>query len=389
MRCLITLLLLLALSLPARALELSAKAQISLITGSAGAELYAIFGHSGIRVYDPFYGLDVMYNYGTFNFNTPNFVLKFAQGRLLYSLSTDDYPRFLYHYQVEGRTVEEQVLDLSKEDKQKLFDFLVNNAKPENRDYRYDFFYDNCATRVRDVFEKVLGKRLIWKKEASENKKTFKNLLEPYMKDVWVNYGIYLILGMRADYYASPAQKMFLPDHLATAVGEASLEENGKTRLLAKPKILPLTMMTSQQGNGFFSPILVMSLLALALGGLTYWEHTRKIRLRGVDFTLFFLTGLAGCIFLTMWVATDHKATHMNLNMLWAVPFHVVLAFWLLKREVGKRLRWYLQAYAIFQVLILIDWFGLPQRLHFAVLPLMLVLMLRAFRMAQFKTNVS
>lgn len=381
MRCIYCFLLIFFSCLPHTlpAFELSAKAQISLITGSAGTELYAIFGHSAIRVYDPFYGLDVMYNYGTFDFNTPNFLLKFGQGRLLYSLSKENYPRFLYYYQAEGRSVEEQILDLAKEDKQKIFAFLENNAKPQNRDYKYDFFYDNCATRIRDVLSKVLGNRLSWKIDKEAKQKTFKQLVTPYLKDAWVHYGIYLILGLRSDYYATPAQTMFLPDYLSEAVGKATLETSGKASLLAKPKTQALQIMVNKPQQSFFTPLLVMSLIGLGLGGLTFWEMKRGIRLRGVDFGLFFITGLAGCLFLIMWVATDHLATHINLNMLWAFPPHVVISFWLLRRRVGKLLKWYFSGFAIFQLLLVIDWFVLPQEMHIAMLPIILALIVRAF----------
>ncbi len=359
------------------AFELSAKAQISLITGSAGQELYAIFGHSAIRVYDPLFQIDV-----TFDFNTPNFLLKFAQGRLLYSLSRDNYTLFLEYYQAEGRSVQEQILDLALEDKQKLFKFLENNAKPANRDYKYDFFYDNCATRIRDVLQKVLGNRLTWRAETDTKRKTFKQLLEPYLKDAWVNYGIYLILGLRADNQATIQQEMFLPNFLSEAVSEAILTTDGKKAPLAKPKKQALQVMASQPAHGIFTPIVLMTLLGLGLGGLTFWEMKKGIRLRGVDFGLFFITGLAGCLFLTMWIATDHLATHMNLNMLWAFPPHAVLAFWLLRVQVGKVLGWYFSGFAIFQVLLVLDWFILPQVYHIAVLPLILVLAWRSYRIS-------
>jgi len=367
------------------AVELSAKAQISLITGAAGKDAYAIFGHSAVRVYDAFSGIDIQYNYGTFDFDTPNFYMKFARGRLLYCLSVEDYPSFLRYYQREGRSVQEQVLDLSKADKQKLFDFLQNNARPQNRDYKYEFFYENCATRVRDVLNKVLGNKLVWKKDTDFKQQTFKQLLTPYLKEAWLNLGVYLILGLRADNNANQTQQMFLPDYLLKEVGKATIIENGASRPLAKPAQMALNMMVSTPPQSIFTPFLLTTLVATALAGLTFWEYKRGIRLRGIDFSLYLLTGLAGCFFVLMWTATDHLATHMNLNMLWAFPLHAVFAFWLLKREVGKHWRWYFQAFSIFQLLVLADWFGLPQQLHVAVIPLMLLLALRGFYLYQFQ----
>jgi GR25 family glycosyltransferase involved in LPS biosynthesis len=143
--------------------------------------------------------------------------------------------------------------------------------------------------------------------------------------------------------------------------------------------------MVSQPQNSFLTPLVLMSLIALGLGGLTYWEQKKGTRLRGIDFTLFLLTGLSGCLFLTMWIATDHLATHINLNMLWAFPPHAVLAFWLLKRKVGKFLCTYLQVFAIFQLLLVVDWFVLPQQYHIASLPIILLLAVRAWIIARQK----
>ncbi len=386
MRKILPLLVLLAtLPLKNYAFELSPKAQISVITGAAGQDLYALFGHSAIRVSDPFYGLDTQYNYGTFDFNTPDFYMKFTRGRLPYFLSRENYQQFLQYYQAEGRSVEEQVLDLSQADKQKLFDFLEKNALTKNKYYKYDVFFDNCATKIRDVLHQTLGEKLQWKIDKNFKKQTFKQILTPYLKEAWVNYGVFLILGLQSERRATQAQNMFLPDYLSEAVGEATIVENGKARPLAKPKIQAMQMLTSLPTQSFFTPFLLLTLLAVAVTGLTFWEYKQGKRWRGIDFALFFITGAMGCFFMLMWFATDHLALHMNLNMLWAFPPHIILSFWLLKRKLSKYWRWYFEAFGIFQLFVLLDWYILPQQLHIAVIPIMLLLAVRAFRVYQAK----
>src|SRR5690606_5550069 len=122
-----------------------------------GDDLYATFGHSAVRVTDSSAGIDYVFNYGTFDFDTPHFYWKFVRGKLMYSLSAMDFPTFMQAYREEGRSVTEQVLNLSCPEKEMIWQFLQQNYLPENRDYKYDFLYDNCSTRIRDIFDKIFG----------------------------------------------------------------------------------------------------------------------------------------------------------------------------------------------------------------------------------------
>ena len=147
----------------AQVTTLSEAAEISIITIGPGKNLYDKFGHSAFRVKDEANGIDWAYNYGTYDFNTPNFYTKFAQGKLNYNLSVAYFEAFYQNYVQENRWVKEQVLNLSSTEKNELFQYLQNNATPENRGYLYDFFFDNCATRIRDVLKAVLGEELQYK----------------------------------------------------------------------------------------------------------------------------------------------------------------------------------------------------------------------------------
>ena len=139
---------------------LSENAQISLITGSPGNQLYANFGHSAVRVYDPQANIDWVYNYGTFDFNAPGFYTNFLKGKLNYYLSVYDFQHMIKTYQYYNQSLYEQVLNLNQEEKIKIFQFLNNNYLPENRYYLYDFFFDNCSSRIRDIFETELNNKL-------------------------------------------------------------------------------------------------------------------------------------------------------------------------------------------------------------------------------------
>ena len=168
-------------SLIAQEVQLSPKAELSVITCGPGTEeLYASFGHSAFRVQDIPNKIDRIYNYGTFNFNTPNFYTKFVQGKLLYQLSAYDFGRFLQGYHLENRWVKGQVLDLTPNEVQQVYDYLENNALPQNRDYKYDFFYDNCSTKLYEVLETVLGDRLIFDNNFASNGYTQRELISQY-----------------------------------------------------------------------------------------------------------------------------------------------------------------------------------------------------------------
>ena len=176
-------LLVLSGSLLSAQIQLSNKAEISIITcGPTQAELYSAFGHSAIRVHDSLNQIDAAYNYGLFSFDQPNFYLNFARGSSFYILGVQSYPDFRYTYIYYNRSLHEQKLNLTPEQKQKVFDFLQWNALPENKSYRYDYFYDNCATRVRDVFNKTLKGEVRFDSTYIKTDYTIRNLTDLYLQ---------------------------------------------------------------------------------------------------------------------------------------------------------------------------------------------------------------
>jgi hypothetical protein len=158
-------------------------ADIYLLTCGPGTETYSIYGHSALRIVIPERNYDQVYNWGVFDFATPNFVWKFAKGRLQYMLGVYSYDSFLREYDSEKRWVISQKINLSVEEKQELFNLISVNLRPENIKYRYDFFYDNCSTRIRDLLEKASGGNLIYPDdESKKNLPTFRELISDYQK---------------------------------------------------------------------------------------------------------------------------------------------------------------------------------------------------------------
>jgi hypothetical protein len=355
--------ILFALSLkPLSGMGLSDSARISLLTCSRGDELYSCFGHSGIRVTDYRQGFDMVFNYGTFDFNQPNFYLNFCRGHMIYMLGVDRFDDFYNQYIYEQRDIYEQELNLSEEDRIAIFNFLVYNAQEQNRNYRYDFLFDNCATRIRDVFDKNLPGRIKFDYSTFTEKKSFRDLINDYSDDhPWEQFGMGILIGLPVDKQATPAQMCFLPDYLSRAFAHASID--GKNLCNPTRKILtaqvPKTEKTLDQ---IYNPTLIFGILLLLIAGITALEIKKNKHFYGIDFVLLFIGGLLGTLFFTLWFFTEHTTTAWNLNLIWAWPNHLVLAFVILFARKKNWVRTYFLASTILCLIMVISWKLLPQQ---------------------------
>jgi hypothetical protein len=354
----------------------SCSLRISLLTCAPGAELYSTFGHTAIRVKEEVSGTDLVFNYGTFEFG-PDFYSKFIRGKLLYFLSVENFPDFMSMYQEESRSVIEQDLALTCSEKQQLYLALQKNATPENRYYRYDFLYDNCTTRARDIIKTNTSQTVIFKKIFPGKTPTFRELIHGYLDaghQDWSKFGIDILLGAKLDKEPTNEQAMFLPDNLMKGI-DSSLK-NGRPLTASKQTILALPSPLSK--GPLITPMLLFTLLLAFLLVLSFSSNhlIRKILVL-FDFLFFFLLGLAGLLLLFMWFGTDHIVTRNNYNLLWALPTHIAGAFF-----TGNKKRWtnyYWLATIIFQAILLVSWVFLPQQLNLAVLPIVLIILLRAW----------
>lgn len=343
---------------------------ISLITGAPGNDVYAYFGHTGIRVRNDSTGQDVLYSYGTFDFDTPNFYGKFIRGKLLYMLDADPSDRFFRYYNYYQRRVTEQILNLTNAEKEKLLTYINWNYQPANRYYLYDFFYDNCATVIRDVFEKELK---IEYKIDSVRDVTFRQLLDEYVeKDVWTDFGIDLILGLPADKKADFRNQMFLPDYLSQNLAKATL--NGKPLMQSTQVLVNATPAPPKRTT--FTPMLVFIILALFSLIITFSKSQRVKNI--FDYIIFFILGLGGFFLLFMWFGTDHIATRDNWNVLWMNPLCLFLAIGILMKKPKKWLRIVFAIYATILWLLLLTWGWFPQTFNMAVIPIIITMIMRS-----------
>ena len=376
MKNILLLLLLFPFFINAQIIKLSPKAEITVITCGSGEELYSTFGHSAFRVHDIYNKLDRVYNYGTFNFDTPNFYLKFTRGKLLYELRAYNFGNFLQSYHYEKRWVKGQVLDLTEQEKQTVYEFLENNAKPENRAYKYDFFYDNCSTRIYDVLEKTLDDKIIFDNNFDNESLTHRDLIQQYLGNLpWSDFGIDLALGSVIDRKASAKDYMFLPDYVLKAIDKVKIKENGNEKLIVKKNEDILLDFNESTPTTLFSPLLVFSILALIVIWLTYRDLKNRSRNKILDSIIFIATGITGIIILLLWFATDHSATADNFNILWAFAPNLLFAFLITKNQK-------ITYYYVITLLVLLDvlvtlWIFKAQIFSIALIPILVILYIR------------
>ncbi len=338
---------------------LGPSAEISILTCSPGDELYSVFGHSAIRIYEPG-KIDYVYNYGTFEFSD-DFYLQFAQGKLNYRLSRSNFESFNYEYIMTGRGVLEQVLALDSATAQAVFDFLEVNYLPENRYYLYDFFYDNCATRIGDVLNNVAGDRLAYNSAFAPDSASFRNMIDLYLIGMpWADFGIDIALGAPCDKKMSAQQNMFLPDYVFYELQQATLD--GRPLVREVREVLPpqfsLTAATIDVpvvlAGGIALVFFILLMLQVIRGKAPAWPAR----------ILLVIMGLLGIAVFLLWFATDHVTTKYNYNLLWAFPLHLIVAFaWDSKAKWATLYR--RVGFVVYILIAALAWV-LPQDLHTA-----------------------
>lgn len=356
--------------------QLSNNAQISILTCGSGDQLYTAFGHTAFRVQDSVLGLDLVYNYGTFDFKKPNFYLNFAKGKLIYSLSRTSFERFLFEYEYEKRSVREQILDLSTKEVNDLFYFLEDNYRPENRDYLYDPLFNNCSNISGIILKEQLGNPIVFNDSHLEKSSTFRDLVREYISlNTWGSFGIELAFGGITDRSANVEDHLFLPYYAMwqfqnTTAGGKPLVKRERT-ILNYPDSEYRTIFT-------LSPLFWFLLLLVFVGVITYLDFKHGTRNRLLDFSLFFVSGLAGIGILLLWLATNHKVTQLNFNFLWLLPANIVVSFHLLKKQINTDwLKKYLWVALACVGLVLIIWIFGIQVLSPLNVPLILILVTR------------
>lgn len=366
--------------------QLSPVSKISLLTVGTGEDLAAKFGHSAIRLQDPSIGIDEVYGYGTYDFEDPNFYLNFTRGKLAYTISRIPYSYFERSYKQEKRWVKEQVLNLNLEQRNRVIGFLEHNLLPENKRYKYDFLFDNCATRIPMVFEKTLGNELNFDFKYLEEQLTFRELIRLKLNpNTWSNFGIDLALGSVIDRQATPYEHLFLPIYV--------YEQMKHTRLNGEPFVKKETVLLNipEQKDPsilLLSPAFWLGILLVVVTLITYKDYKRGTRTKWLDFFLFALTGLSGILITFLWFGTDHLATKMNFNALWAFAPNAIVAVYLLKNKIPKWIKTYLIIILILLLASVLIWIFKIQVFSILMILVLTTLFIRYFFLFAFFKSV-
>ncbi len=355
--------------------QISPLSKISLLTVGTGEDLAAKFGHSAIRFKDPTLGIDEVYGYGTYDFEDPNFYLNFTRGKLAYTISRMPFKNFERNYQIEQRWIREQELDLSLSQRKEIVAFLEHNLLPENRKYQYDFLFDNCATRIPQVFEKTLGQNIQFDLAHVKEKHTFRELIHQNLElNSWSNFGIDLALGSVIDRKATPYEYMFLPIYVYEQMQHTTL--NGKP-VVKKESVLLDIPPQSYPSVFLLSPLFWLSIYSLIVTYITYKDFKRKSRSVWLDISLFTLTGLAGVLIVFLWFFTDHDATKVNFNLFWAFAPNLFVAFILLKKKLPGWIKKYVILLLALIFLTLVLWLFKVQIFSVLIIFILLSLAIR------------
>jgi hypothetical protein len=360
----------------------SCNLRISLLTCSPGEELYSTFGHTALRVIDHSNGMDLVFNYGTFDDSDPEFYTKFTKGLMLYALSAYPYSDFVREYQAEQRSVEEQVLQLTCTQKQALFNALRENAQEQNRFYYYYFHTDNCTTRARDMVQKSTGNAVTFKSILPAKTPSFRNLIHDYLNaghQPWSKFGIDILLGANLDQPVTNETAMFLPDYLLKGFDSASIA--GIPLVSEKQIVVPAPAKSAATGS-WFTPFVLFTVLFILIALLSTlkprWSGTF---LRVFDISFFLLLGALGVLLVVLWAIRVDTVCRNNWNLLWALPTHLPAVFFI----PGKKpwIKKYFTVVSILTLLTAVCWFFLPQQLNPAVAPILGILFIRAWRLGR------
>lgn len=375
-------LLLFAITLSAQ-IQLSDSTKVSLLTASPwNGAVYAYYGHTAIWVQDDSTGLDAVFNYGYFDTSIPNFMWHFAKGETDYVLGVTSITQFLQEYGRKGQEVFEQELNLSIDEKRNLFDALYINALPENRRYRYNYFFDNCATRPRDMIEKYTSGDIQYPPTAKEQ--SYRDLLHECLKPYpWNRFGIDIILGADADKIIDVRQKMFIPEYLKNSYSGAVIVDSTSVPLV-KNELFILSVdnkYITKCERTIFSPLIVAFALLLLTILVSFYQRAKlgkTILPKIYDTILFGIAGIAGVVIFFMMFFSEHPATGRNWNFVWLNLFALIFAILFWVKQMKKMVIFYHFINFAVLTLFLIFWWLIPQDLPLATIPFSMCLWIRS-----------
>lgn len=332
--------------------------EISLLTCRPRQNVYSLYGHTAIRIQDKQNHLDMAVNYGMFSFDKPFFILRFVFGLTDYSMDIEDFEAFRIYYATRGAGVKQQTLNLTKEEKKAIIDAIIKNYEPQNRVYRYNYFYDNCTTRARDILLDNINGTIRYQ-TRNKNSESYREMIHDYNEQQrWARFGNDLLLGIKADFPTNHEQQQFLPDNLRKDFDNAVvIDKNGQKRALVSNSSWVVLPGTQAEWSGFpLSPTTCAIIFFVIVVAVSIYERCKTKMFWGMDIFLMLLTGLCGLILLAM-VFSQHPTVRVNLQILLLNPISLIFLYPTVKCLRRNIIHRWLMAWMILIVLFLIGGF--------------------------------
>ncbi len=312
--------------------------EVSLLTCTPGQEVYEVYGHTAIRIYNTRTHQDLTFNYGVFSFGTPHFVWRFIKGETDYCLGVVPTEAFVASYTKERRGVTAQVLNLTQDEAHRLYGGLIQLAMQPDWTYRYNFLYDNCTTRAIADVERCIDGEVAWPTDVPE--RTFRQMITEFAapRVDWNRFGQDLLIGAEADRRIGLKEQLFSPIYTQGFAAEARIRKaDGTTRPLVKEKIVLAEASDDMVKHEWFTPLTATGALFLLCLALTAWGWRRGRALRWADNTLLLMQGVIGLPVAFLFLFSTHPTVGSNMLILWLNPLPLLYLPWKIWRNYHQR----------------------------------------------------
>ena len=329
--------------------------RVSLVTCSPGTEVYEVYGHTALRVEVPTLGVDAVINYGLFSFEAPNFVWRFIKGETDYMVGTIGYPIFEYEYTSRGSTVTLQTLNLSAEEKERLVALLNENLRPENREYRYNFLYNNCSNKAGNMVKEALTLQSAPLTDRVEGI-TYRDILHEHTQDYpWLQFGIDYLLGVEADLPANPFQQMFAPEYLMYYTAQTSLVGDSVLYpYVIDQEVVEPFVSHDEVTHLMLTPVQTMILLILLVAVVCAFEIFVERRQWWFDVLLLTLQGIMGCVVAFLFFCSEHPTVGSNLHVIYLNPLPLFFIPFIIRSAIKRSVSPFYYVLALLMVAFII-----------------------------------
>tara|TARA_B100001093_G_C26792631_1_gene999672 strand:+ start:168 stop:1352 length:1185 start_codon:yes stop_codon:yes gene_type:complete len=345
--------------------------KISILSIGEGQSLADAFGHTGIRIIDKKTNNDVVFNFGIYDYNAPNFYSNFVKGRPVYKLGVQNYISFINNYIKQDRYIIEHVINLDKKATQKIINLLVKNLEDPN--YIYDYLRDNCSTRVADLFIKQTEQPQNTEIDILTENSYRKLIHSKINENSWGALGIDLCLGAIMDRKISIKETLFLPEKLMQYL-DSLIEKDSKS---ITKNIIFSPQSSLLYNENLPNPLLINSLLSVLLIFITFLNFKKSIWKKWIDILIYFSSGTLGLLVIYLWFFSNHFASAQNFNFLWAFPFNLIMVYALLRENPPNWAVNFIKLNIILLVLLFIHWATGVQKYNITLLPIFIALLVR------------